>query len=83
MIKDILITLSDTELIVIAEQLSNTQINEQMIYRQIVSKSNINSSIEDIYDEMNSDRFRGTLPRFVAFELSKRLREKNMLKNFK
>jgi hypothetical protein len=79
MIKNILKTLSDTELMSIAEQLSNVEINEQMIYRQIVSKSNVNDTIEKMYYEMNSDGIRGTLPRLVAVELSSRLREKNMI----
>lgn len=75
MIKNILKTLSDTELISIAKQLSNVEINEQMIYAQIVSKSNENDTIEKMYSEMNSDKFRGTLPRLVAFELAIRLQE--------
>lgn len=77
MIKNILRTLSDVEIMSIAEQLSNEDINEQMVYRQIVSKSNCNDTLEKMYSEMNSDNFRGTLPRFVALELANRLKIKN------
>ena len=37
MITTILKTLSDTELIAIANQLSNPDLNEQLLYRQIIS----------------------------------------------
>lgn len=74
MIKEILKTLSDTEIMVIADQLADPSLNEKMVYNQIVAKSNKGDKIESMYSEMNSDSFRGTLPRLVAAELSKRLR---------
>lgn len=74
MISNILKTLSDGELMVIADQMVNENLDEQMVYRQIVSKSNDGTSLDDVFDEMNSDTFRGTLPRLVAFELSNRYR---------
>jgi hypothetical protein len=74
MIKEILKTLSDTEIMVIADQLSNPSLNEKMIYNQLIAKSNKGDKIDGMYSEMNSDSFRGTLPRLVASELSKRLR---------
>ena len=78
MIKIILETLSDVEIMAIAEQLANENIDEQLIYRQILSKSNCSDdTLQIMYSEMNSDTFRGTLPRFVALELSRRLRFKN------
>jgi hypothetical protein len=82
MIKNILKTLSDVEIMSVAEQLANEEVNEQMVYRQIVSKSNCNDTLEKMYSEMNSDNFRGTLPRFVALELSNRLRYKNTSNNY-
>jgi hypothetical protein len=76
MIKEILNTLSDTEIMSIAEQLSNEEISEQMIYKQIISKSNNNNTLDEMFNEMNSDKFRGTLPRLVAVDLAIRLRKK-------
>jgi hypothetical protein len=72
MITEILKTLSDGELVAITKQLNNPDINEQLVYKQLVSKGNNDELIEDMYDEMNSDSFRGTLPRLVALELSNR-----------
>jgi hypothetical protein len=74
MITEILKTLSDVELIAISEQLASEFIDEQSIYNQIISKGNLGESLDDMYNEMNSDSFRGTLPRLVALELSFRLR---------
>lgn len=75
MIPNIIVTLSDTELMAIAEQLYNPNVNEQSVYKQIVGKGNNNESIDELFDEMNSDNFRGTLPRVIALELSNRYRK--------
>lgn len=72
MITSILKTLSDTELMAVADQLSNPTLDEQLIYRQIVAKGNKCETVNDMFEEMNSDSFRGTLPRLVAVELSNR-----------
>ena len=74
-IKGILKTLSDGELMEIAKQLANETVNEQMIYKQLINKGNKNENITQMYDEMNSDKLRGTLPRLVALELAKRYKE--------
>ena len=73
MIQNILITLSDTELISIADQLSDDNYNDQSIYNQIISKGNNDEKLSELIEEMNSDNFRGTLPRLVAKESSSRL----------
>lgn len=74
MISNILQSLSDTEIMAIAEQLANEDSNEQMVYKQLVTKGNNNEKLEKMYQEMNSDDLRGTLPRMVALELSNRYR---------
>lgn len=74
MISCILQSLSDTEIMAIAEQLANEDSNEQMVYKQLVAKGNNNEKLEKMYQEMNSDDLRGTLPRMVALELSNRYR---------
>lgn len=71
----ILKTLSDGELIVIAEQLTNEKLDEKLLFKQIVSKGNEGETINEMYDEVNSDNFRGTLPRLIALELANRYRE--------
>lgn len=71
-IKEILKTLSDTEILAIAKQLSNPEVDEQLVYRQLIAKGNKSETLDEMYDEMNSDNFRGTLPRMVAAELSER-----------
>lgn len=75
MIKDILKTLSDTEIMAVAEQLSNEEANEQQVYKQIVAKGNAGETLNQLFNEVNSDTFRGTLPRLVALEISNRYRE--------
>ena len=75
MITEILKTLSDGELMAIAEQMSNSELDEQLLYRQIVSKGNEGETVEEMFEEMTSDPFRGTLPRLIALELSNRLRK--------
>jgi hypothetical protein len=72
MITEILKTLSDGELIAITNQLNNPHVDEQLVYKQLIAKGNNDESLEDMYDEMNSDSFRGTLPRLVASELANR-----------
>jgi hypothetical protein len=72
MIAEILKTLSDGELMAIADQLANPSVDEQLLYRQIVSKGNKGETVEEMFEEMNSDNFRGTLPRLVAVEISLR-----------
>lgn len=79
MIKEILKSLSDTEIMVIAQELANVDIDEDMVYRQLISKANNGEEFDGLYEEMNSDDRRGTLPRLVAVELAERLRE-NLLK---
>lgn len=75
MITEILKSLSDTEIMVIAEELRNPEVDENMVYHQLVAKGNEGQDLEDIYGEVTSDNVRGTLPRMVAFELAQRLRE--------
>lgn len=75
MITEILKTLSDGELIAIANQLYNSNIDEQLVYKQLVAKGNNDQTLCDMHREMNSDSFRGTLPRLVSLELSQRLKE--------
>ena len=72
LIKNILNTLSDGELMVIADQLANPNIDEQGVYKQLIAKGNHSETMNQMYDEMNSDTFRGTLPRLVAVELATR-----------
>lgn len=74
-IKGILETLSDGELIAIAKQLATEEVNEQMVYKQLIGKGNKDERICDMYEEMNSDNLRGTLPRLVALELANRYKE--------
>ena len=74
-IKGILKTLSDGELMAIAKQLADETVNEQMVYNQLINKGNKNEKITEMYDEMNSDKLRGTLPRMVALELAYRYKE--------
>lgn len=74
-IKGILKTLSDGELMAIAKQLADETVNEQMVYNQLINKGNKNEKITQMYDEMNSDNLRGTLPRMVALELANRYKE--------
>jgi hypothetical protein len=72
MITEILKTLSDGEVMAIAEQLANPKVDEQLLYRQIISKGNEGETVEEMFEEMSSDNFRGTLPRLVAVEISSR-----------
>lgn len=72
MITKILKTLSDGELMAIAKQLSNPKLDEQLLYRQIISKGNEGETIDEMFEEMTSDSFRGTLPRLIAVELADR-----------
>lgn len=72
MITEILKTLSDGEVMAIAEQLANPNVDEQLLYRQVVAKGNKGETVDEMFDEMNSDNFRGTLPRLVATEISTR-----------
>jgi hypothetical protein len=74
MISNILKSLSDTEIMAIAEQLSNENCDDQMVYKQLIAKGNNGESLVQMYNEMNSDYLRGTLPRKVAFEISNRYR---------
>jgi hypothetical protein len=75
MIKEILKTLSDTEIMAVAEQLCNEEVNEQQVYKQLVAKGNDGETLQQLFNEVNSDTFRGTLPRLVAMEISNRYRE--------
>ena len=72
MISTILKTLSDTELMAVANQLANPSLDEQLLYRQIIGKGNEGETTDEMFKELNSDSFRGTLPRLVAVELSNR-----------
>lgn len=75
MITKILKTLSDGELMAVAKQLSNSELDEQLLYKQIVSKGNEGETVDEMFNEMNNDNFRGTLPRLIAVELSNRYKE--------
>lgn len=75
MIKEILKTLSDTEIMAVADQLVDPNIDETFVYHQLVSKSNVDTSIDQMFDEVNSDQVRGTLPRLVMNEITKRFRD--------
>jgi hypothetical protein len=80
-IKNILKTLSDGEIMAIANQLADVTVNEQMVYKQLIAKGNRCETVEEMYKEMNSDNVRGTLPRLVALELSNRYRSLIMEKS--
>lgn len=82
MIQDILKTLSDTELMAISKQLGDIRIDESLIWAQLVAKDNKGQTIHDIVTQAKYDSFRGTLPRLVALELSKRLLKANEMRNF-
>lgn len=75
MIQDILETLSDTEIMAIADQMYEVNVDEKKLYKQIVGKGNQGKDLDDLYNQMNSDSFRGTLPRLVSVELSSRYRK--------
>lgn len=75
MIQDILETLSDTEIMAIADQMYEVNVDEKKLYKQIVGKGNEGKDLDDLYNQMNSDSFRGTLPRLVSVELSSRYRK--------
>lgn len=75
MITKILKTLSDGELMAIAEQLTNTNLDEQLLYRQIISKGNEGETVDEMFEEMGSDKLRGTLPRLIALELAVRYKD--------
>ena len=83
MIKDILKTLSDTELTTVAYELNNPKISNKQIFKQLVAKSNgetiaftkwskgyLKSSTEELVCE-------------VAFELANRLLERDKSNTFK
>jgi hypothetical protein len=72
MISTILKTLSDTEIMAVANQLASTDLDEQLLYRQIVAKGNNGETTDEMFKELNQDNFRGTLPRLVAVELADR-----------
>jgi hypothetical protein len=74
-IKNILKTLSDGELMAIVDQLANVDIDEQLVYKQLIAKGNLDETLDQMYHEMNSDELRGTLPRMVASELSTRYKK--------
>jgi hypothetical protein len=63
-------TLSDTELIVLAEEVNNPDISNVDILEQLFSKANYNFNKSDLYSEIVN-----SLSENLCFELSKRLRE--------
>lgn len=65
MIKDILTTLSDTELAAISQEINNPSVTNLSIYKQLMGKSND----DDIIDTEDFD----DLPKLVANELVNRL----------
>jgi hypothetical protein len=69
-IPQILKTLSDTELIVLAEEVNNPDISNVDILEQLFSKANYNFNKSDLYSEIVN-----SLSENLCFELSKRLRE--------
>jgi len=69
MLKDILHSLSDTELIVISNEIINPAISNFSIYNQLISKSNDDTTI-------NTDDFT-KLPNLVINELANRLLDSN------
>jgi len=75
MINNILKTLSDTEIMAVADQLTDPKVDELFVYRQLVSKANDPVELEDMFNEVNSDGIRGTLPRLVLSEITQRYRE--------
>jgi hypothetical protein len=81
MIQDILKTLSDTELMGISKQLGDIR-DENLVWAQLVAKANEGQTLCDIINQAKFDSFRGTLPRLVALELSKRLLKANEMRNF-
>lgn len=73
MIKSILSTLSDTEVISIAEELNNSEIKISTIVDQLISKSNESATI---ISQIEVDG----LPKIVAAELASRLRMSNSMR---
>lgn len=69
-IPQILKTLSDTELIVLAEEVNNPDISNMDILEQLFSKANYNFNKSDLYIEVVNK-----LPENLCLELSERLRE--------
>lgn len=82
MIQEILKTLSDTELFAITAQLNDENIDDNLIWAQLEAKGNKGEKMEDIVDEAMIDSFRGTLPRLLCLELSKRLLKANEMYKF-
>lgn len=69
-IPQILKTLSDTEIIVLAEEINNPDISNFDILEQLFSKANYNFNKSDLYNEIVEK-----LPENLCLELSKRLRD--------
>lgn len=74
MIKDILKTLSDTELTAVAYELNNPKISNEQIFRQLIAKSNDETTIKTSTEELVCE---------VAFELANRLLERDKSNTFK
>jgi len=69
MLKDIINSLSDTEIVVIAEEMSNKNVPLEYVIRQLIAKSSNNESLST----ENETEILETL----SLELSKRLNESN------
>lgn len=69
-VPQILKTLSDTELIVLAEEVNNPEIQNLAILEQLFNKANYNFNKADLYNEIVQN-----LPQELCLELSVRLKE--------
>lgn len=74
MIKEILKTLSETELMAISRQLDNPSIDEVSVYRQLASKSNHPTILVEAIFNSYSGNLRGVISRLVSSELADRYR---------
>jgi hypothetical protein len=88
-LQEIIHTLSDTELIVLAEEINNPKISKETIFNQIMAKSNktqvSNSSWDKLtkflsYIDPTDPKGIKELPELLALEISKRLKSSNIMK---
>ncbi len=74
MLKSILSTLSDSELISIAEEVNNSEVSKDSIIAQLKSKSNTQDGSDSVSVQIEQ------LPILVCLELSIRLKNANLVR---
>lgn len=88
-IQEIIQTLSDAELIIISEEINNPDIPKEVIFNQIMSKSNKYQVSKSFINRLtkfwtyiypSDPRGMKELPQYLALELSKRLRVSNSMR---